>query len=79
MKKLVSIFITGIILYLAVSGWDILVNAPKREKPAASTPAVISGQAAGIEETEEDLSHANQTYIKSTFVDMSGKKQVLKI
>jgi len=82
MKRLISIFITSIIVYLAVSGWDILVNAPKQEKHAASTPAVTSGQATGAEETgetEEDSSHANQTYIKSTFVDMSGKKQVLDL
>ncbi len=76
MKKLISIFITGIVLYLAVSGWNILVDVSEQEKPAASTPAVTSGQA---EEEEEDLSHANQTYIKSTFVDMSGKKQVLDL
>ncbi len=76
MKKLVSIFITGIVLYLVVSGWNILVDAPKQEESATSTPAVTSGQA---EEVEENLSHTNQTYIKSTFVDMSGKKQVMKI
>ncbi len=74
MKKLVSIFITGIVLYLVVSGWNILVDAPKQEESATSTPAVTSGQAEETEEVEENLSHTNQTYIKSTFVDMSGKK-----
>ncbi len=79
MKKLISIFITGIILYLVVSGWNILVNVPKQAKPTTPAPTVTSGQAAGAEETEEDSSRKNQTYIKSTFVDMSGKKQVLDL
>ena len=78
MKRIIVSVITATVLCMIASCGrsDNTEKEPVSSKtPTASAPAVASGQAA----TETEDSHADQTYIKSTFTDMSGREQVLDL
>lgn len=78
MKRMLAIIFIFIVLCVTVS----CTSEENTTKPSASplttskpTTAAASGQAV----TEKEDPHTDQTYIKSTFIDLNGKKQVLDL
>lgn len=78
MKRIFAIIFIFIVLCAIVS----CASEENTREPSASsqptsksTTAAVSGQAV----TEKEDPHTDQTYIKSTFIDLNGKKQVLDL
>lgn len=78
LKRIITIIYIFIALCAIVSCTsEESATAPSASPQPADKPttAAASGQAV----TEKEDSHTGQTYIKSTFIDLNGKKQVLDL
>lgn len=78
MKRIFAI----IFIFIALCAIVSCASEENTTEPSASpqptsksTTAAVSGQAV----TEKEDPHTDQTYIKSTFIDLNGKKQVLDL